>query len=139
MGCAGPTRIGDIIPARAASTTPRKGVSSQGCATAVGSADNWRAAAIKRSYLSCWRASERSLIRLAMGNWSHLPSEIHGDIARQAVRPGHDLGGELVTQRPQLFRVKVVGFSSKTAEGIGPLRICDIDASPPVAAKAARE
>ncbi len=49
---AGPTRIGTMMPASAASTAPRSENLSQGCATAVGIAGFSRVRAIRRSYLS---------------------------------------------------------------------------------------
>ena len=58
LGCAvslifaaGPTRIGLMMPASAASTTPRSELSSQGCTTMVDAAGTAFAAAIRRSYL----------------------------------------------------------------------------------------
>src|SRR6476660_9711747 len=47
---AGPTRIGLMMPASAASTAPRSELSSQGCTTRVGTAGTFCAAAIRRSY-----------------------------------------------------------------------------------------
>src|SRR6476660_9743806 len=47
---AGPTRIGLMMPASAASTAPRSELSSQGWTTRVGTADTFCAAAIRRSY-----------------------------------------------------------------------------------------
>src|SRR4249919_3862012 len=47
---AGPTRIGSMIPASAASTAPRSELSSQGCTTRVGTAGTFCAAPIRRSY-----------------------------------------------------------------------------------------
>jgi len=47
----GPTRVGVINSAAAASSAPRKDVSSQGCATIVGTGGYCRVAAINRSYL----------------------------------------------------------------------------------------
>src|SRR4029079_9828572 len=51
----GPTRIGTIRPAAAASTAPRSEVSSQGCATTVLTGGSCVALAINRSYLACGR------------------------------------------------------------------------------------
>ena len=50
---AGPTRIGAMMPASAASTAPRSEVSSQGCATTVVAGGTCFACAISRSYLLC--------------------------------------------------------------------------------------
>src|SRR6187431_1417603 len=47
---AGPTRIGLMMPASAASTAPRSELSSQGWTTRVGTAGTFCAAAIRRSY-----------------------------------------------------------------------------------------
>src|SRR5512147_2435940 len=51
----GPTRIGLISPASAASTAPLSEVSSHGYTTAVASGGSAFAAAIRRSYFSCRR------------------------------------------------------------------------------------
>ena len=51
----GPTRMGLISPASAASSAPLSEVSSQGCATAVAEGGCFFAAAIRRSYFSCRR------------------------------------------------------------------------------------
>ena len=54
----GPTRIGMIMPASAASKAPRNEASSQGYTTMVAAADTCLAAAIKRSYFDwAWSAS----------------------------------------------------------------------------------
>src|ERR1700740_3757626 len=47
---AGPTRIGLMMPASAASAAPRNEVSSQGCTTIVATVGTAFAAAIRRSY-----------------------------------------------------------------------------------------
>ena len=49
----GPTRMGVMIPASAASNAPLSDVSSQGCATAVVSGCKSFVAAMSRSYFSC--------------------------------------------------------------------------------------
>ena len=49
----GPTRIGLMRPASAASSAPLSEVSSHGCATAVTSGGSAFAAAMRRSYFSC--------------------------------------------------------------------------------------
>jgi hypothetical protein len=54
---AGPTRMGTIIPASAASTAPLSEVSSQGCATTVATGLIALAASIRRSYFTCRRVS----------------------------------------------------------------------------------
>src|SRR5262245_5237750 len=50
---AGPTRMGTMMPASAASTGPRREVSSQGCATMVVAGGTSFALAISRSYFEC--------------------------------------------------------------------------------------
>ena len=50
---AGPTRIGSMMPASAASTAPRSEVSSQGCTTMVAAGGTSLARAISRSYFAC--------------------------------------------------------------------------------------
>ncbi len=57
---AGPTRIGTMMPACAASTAPRSEVSSQGCTTTVVAGGTCFARAISRSYLRMRRTGERS-------------------------------------------------------------------------------
>ena len=52
----GPTRIGSISLMRAASMADWSDTSSHGCAIAVGTAGNSRAAATTRSYFSWWRS-----------------------------------------------------------------------------------
>ncbi len=49
---AGPTRIGTMMPASAASTAPRSEVSSHGCTTIVGAGGTSFARAISRSYFA---------------------------------------------------------------------------------------
>jgi len=49
----GPTRIGEMMPASAASSVPLSELSSQGCATAVASGCRFAVAATNRSYFSC--------------------------------------------------------------------------------------
>jgi hypothetical protein len=55
MRAMGPTRIGVIRPALAASTAPRSDDSSHGCATAVTTAGSVFACASRRWYFSCLR------------------------------------------------------------------------------------
>src|SRR5262245_58030976 len=50
---AGPTRMGTMMPASAASTGPRREVSSQGCATIVVAGGTCFALAMSRSYFEC--------------------------------------------------------------------------------------
>src|SRR5262245_19062624 len=50
---AGPTRMGTMMPASAASTGPRREVSSQGCATMVVAGGTSFALAMSRSYFEC--------------------------------------------------------------------------------------
>src|SRR5205085_7045498 len=61
---AGPTRIGLMIPASAASAVPRSEVSSQGCTTIVVTAGTAFAAAISRSYFE-GRASPAACVLIA--------------------------------------------------------------------------
>src|SRR5581483_12474779 len=67
------------------------------------------------------------------------PLEIDGDVAGQAVRPGHDLGSELVPQRLQLLPVEIIGLLGEAAERVGPVRIGIVDASASVTAVGGRE
>ncbi len=52
----GPTRIGAIRPSFAASTAPRRELSSQGCATAVGVGASALQASMRRWYFVCCRS-----------------------------------------------------------------------------------
>src|SRR5258705_12075578 len=86
---AGPTRVGLIMPASAASTAPRSELSSQGCTTMVDTAGTAFAAAIRRSYLLFGRFSLASAgmtfissLRISQAALRRLGLRIQRDYAR---------------------------------------------------------
>src|SRR3954471_22173667 len=64
----GPTRVGLMMPASAASATPRSELSSHGCTTTVVAAGIAFAAAIRRSYLEPGLIPPVSLDAIAIPN-----------------------------------------------------------------------
>src|SRR6478752_5922338 len=62
----GPTSVGLMMPASAASATPRSELSSQGCTTMVAAAGIAFAAAMRRSYLAPGLTSPASLDAIAI-------------------------------------------------------------------------
>src|SRR3954447_2608662 len=135
MRSAGPTRIGTMMPASAASTAPRSEDSSQGCTTAVGIAGFSRVRAIRRSYLSWRRAGEPVWMFTLAGDpasvlfipWSPLsraavPVQDHADVAGHAVGVVQDLCPQLVAERTQILVPGVVGFLGEAGQCFGPVR-----------------
>ena len=67
------------------------------------------------------------------------PLQEKADFAGHAAGEADDLCVELVSERPQLLHIEVVGLFREALERARPLRICDVDPPSAVAAKAGRE
>src|SRR6478752_1173189 len=79
----GPTSVGLMIPAAAASATPRSELSSQGCTTMVAAAGIAFAAAMRRSYFLPGLASPASRGATLMSSSNHFQR-----LRRLRLRPG---------------------------------------------------
>src|SRR5262245_2350264 len=143
----GPTRIGVIIPASAASKAPRKELSSQGWATAVTDGSRPFVAATRRSYFSCslsWVTAAFLLIcwpppGRVLGWRFASPFQVEAHLARHAAGEADDFGVQLVAEMTQLLGVEIVGFLGKTLERTRPLRVGNVDAPATIAAEGAGE
>ena len=93
----GPTRIGRMIPASAASIAPDSEELSHGCATAVGIGDKPSQRAISRSYFSCWRSSAAL--------WAFIVTSLRC----------------AATSRRRGLQSRVIGFAASRTRGIGKL------------------
>src|SRR4051812_13713469 len=104
----GPTSVGAMMPASAASAVPRKELSSQGCTTMVAAAGMALAAAIRRSYLAPGLASgvpkAATLISSSHSNFADsrcfcLRFGVHGEQLCHAIEPARGLACDLAARR----------------------------------------
>src|SRR3954469_21069937 len=144
--CAGPTRMGRMMPASAASTAPPSELASQGWATAQGIGRIARVAAISRSYFSCRRAPgvATSFIaaprcRCGTGCPGASPGEVDADVPGHPVRIVEDLGAEPVAERLQVLLVELVALPGAALQGFRPVRAGVVDRAAVVGAPSGRK
>src|SRR5262245_36295782 len=113
--CCGPTRMGAMIRASAASTAPAREDWSHGWTTAQVIGGTSCVAAMRRSYFSC-RLSDGTLARSPIvflpgasrrRCCSLLPAQEEPDLAEIAIRIGQDLGPDLVAQLLQVTLIEI--------------------------------